>query len=119
MKYFIGIVLFLAVVFGIPAYAVIHGIHYQTAKGEHTGYVTAVEKSGIIWKTGTAYFKTDTSSSQEDVYCVTDEDVFNQLVETSRNKAKVTISFKDYLAKGISNCGPSFAIIDGVSEGGQ
>lgn len=49
--------------------------------GQHTGYVSSVEQSGIIWKTWTAYIKTDPQSSQEDAYCVTDSYVVNTVWE--------------------------------------
>jgi len=61
--------------------------------GSHTGYVTAVEKNGIIWKTGRVYVKTDTQSSQEDKYCVKDQVIYDELVKAQTNKEKVTLKF--------------------------
>lgn len=90
------------------------GIHINTGNGEQTGYITAVEKSGLIWKTGTAYIKTDLSSSQEDTYCVTDEDIYNILKEKSVNKEKVTISHFSWLSAGITNCNGEGAIINSI-----
>ena len=46
------------------------GCWVTTTDGEHTGFVTAVEKNGAFWKTGRVYIKSDLSSSQEDIYCV-------------------------------------------------
>lgn len=90
------------------------GIHYQTGKGQHTGYITAVEKSGVIWKTGRAYIKTDLSSSQEDQYCVIDDSVYSRLEEASRNKEKLTIEHLSYLSAGITNCAGEDAVIIGI-----
>ena len=64
--------------------------------GSHTGVVTAVEyTSNIIWGANLVYFKTVRESSQEDVYCVNDENVKNQLFEAQKNKKEVTIYFKN------------------------
>ncbi len=55
-------VLFL-VVLALACWGVISHIG-ATNQGEHTGYVTAVEQEGLIWKTWRAYIKTDPQSSQ-------------------------------------------------------
>lgn len=90
------------------------GLHINTGKGEHTGFVTAVERSGVVWKTGTVYVKTDLSSSQEDKYCVTDDAVYLRLEEASRNKEKLTLQHKSYFATGIYECGSEEAIVYGI-----
>ncbi len=61
--------------------------------GQHTGYVTSVEQSGIIWKTWTVYIKTDPQSSQEDAYCVIDPSIITELQNASTNRNLVTISY--------------------------
>jgi len=61
--------------------------------GQHTGYVTAVEQEGLIWKTWRAYVKTDPMSSQEDSYCVTDPSVVSQLQSIETSRALVTINY--------------------------
>lgn len=49
-------------------------IHYNTTRaGEHTGYITAVEQGGVLFHNYRVYFKTDNSSSQEDTYCINDD----------------------------------------------
>ena len=90
------------------------GIHYETGKGQHTGYITAVEKSGVIWKKGRAYIKIDLSSSQEDQYCVIDDSVYSRLEEAARNKEKLTIQHLSYFSAGITNCAGEDAIITGI-----
>lgn len=87
---------------------------YQTSYGEHTGYVTAVEKNGIFWKTGTAYIKSDTQSSQEDQYCVMNQDVYNDLVSASETKSHVTVEYTDWLHKAVQVCDGESAIITSV-----
>jgi hypothetical protein len=83
---------------------IIVGINFETGRGEHTGYITATEKTGILFKTNTIYFKTDTQSSQEDTYCVIDEKVFEQLKEKSEKKEKITVQFYSLFEPGIKNC---------------
>lgn len=90
------------------------GFHRVTATGEHTGYVTAVEKTGLFFITGRAYVKTDTESSQEDAYCVVDDDVLAQLREVSREKKLVTIQFMSWFASGIKYCQGEKAVITGL-----
>ena len=64
--------------------------------GIHTGVVTAVEyNSNILWGANIVYFKTTRESSQEDRYCVNDNNVKNQLIEASKNKKEVTAYFKN------------------------
>lgn len=81
------------------------GLHIETNDGEHTGYITAVEKTGLVFKTYTAYVKTDSQSSQEDMYCVIDDSIIPTLKEKSEKREKVTVVFIDYFSAGISNCG--------------
>lgn len=116
MKYIFGITITALIFFFLIAlpWVVIDGWHVETGKGEHTGYVTAVERSGLIWKTGTAYIKTDISSSQEDIYCITDSAVYQELEIASKNQQKVTIKYLSYLASGIRHCNAEPAIIYGT-----
>ena len=94
-------------IIGVP----IFGFHYETGRGEHTGFVTATEKHGIFFKTNTAYLKTDTQSSQEDNYCVIDEDVYSQLQRYSVEKTHLNVYFFSYFSAGIKNCDAEEAII--------
>ncbi len=91
-----------------------YGWHIQTSQGQHTGYITSVERSGIFFKTNTVYLKTDTQSSQEDAYCVIDPQVYSQLETLSQQKSHVTVNYINYLSKGISYCNHEDAIIIGV-----
>lgn len=83
----------------------ITGLHIIiTDNGRHTGYVTAIETNGWIFKTHSVYFKTDTAQSQEDRYCVIDENLKNELLNYQENGTKVTLKFIDYMSRGISYC---------------
>lgn len=116
-KIVIGI--FIGIVFIIIAGIVIRitGIHINTGNGSHVGYITATEISGILFKTKSAYIKTDTQSSQEDSYCVIDNDVFLELKRLSEKHARVEVSYFEYLSTGISNCGlGQMGIINKVKE---
>lgn len=106
--------LLLVVVLSVVAPFFVHTF-IETSKGNHTGYITAVEKNGMIWKKGRAYIKTDTSSSQEESYCVIDETLLEQLKVKSQNKEKVTLEFKDYFIRGFTKCGSEdVGVITGI-----
>ena len=106
-----GIVIVGMFLLWLMVYAPIFGFHYEISKGEHTGFVTATEKSGIFFKTNTIYLKTDTQSSQEDSYCVIDEDVYSQLQKYSIEKSHVNVYFFSYFSAGIKDCNHEGAII--------
>ena len=101
-----------AVVIWIPPFW--SGVHINTGTGEHVGYITSVEKSGILFKTYTAYLKTDQQSSQEDAYCILDKDLAKELQEFSENNTRVSVHYFSWLAAGVRNCGTEGAIIDAV-----
>jgi len=85
-----------------------NGFIKTTDDGEHTGTVTAVEKNGII------YFKSDAQSSQEDIYCVIDEELVKNLKDKAINKTKITIQYIDYFIIGYKYCAGEPAIIVGI-----
>ena len=117
MKYVIGFVVVIFVALPVLSWVIlINGWHIKTASGEHTGYVTAVETTGVFWKTGTAYIKTDPQSSQEDAYCIQSPQVYNQLEQYSESRAKVTVDYVDYLSKGIAHCNGEEAMITNVHQ---
>lgn len=93
------------------------GWHVKTFEnGQHTGYITAIETSGIFWKVDTAYVKTDLSSSQEDVYCLlVSDDVKEELRQKSINKEPVTVTYIDYAIRGWENC--SIKSVSGIIVG--
>ena len=91
-------------------------MHHETANGEHTGYVTAAERTGIFFKTFRVYLKTDTQSSQEDAYCVVDPTVYAELQKLSEQRAHVTVSYVSWLVPGIKNCEGENAVIYGVKR---
>ena len=99
------------VIIGVIAYLPIFGWHKETADGEHTGYITSVERTGILFKTFRVYLKTDPQSSQEDSYCVVDPAVYSQLEKLSEQKTQVTVSYFSWLVSGIKNCGGENAVI--------
>lgn len=85
----------------IPAY----GIHWNTSNGEHTGYVTAVEENGLIFKTPSVYIKTKLDSSQEDRYCIIkDSALIEELRTAAIEEKRITIEFEDWFIRGFTNC---------------
>ncbi len=79
----------LAIVLGI-AFLSMSGVGFPNS-GTHTGYVTAVEKSGLF-QVDSAYFKTNTTSGQEDKYCVK-SDLVDQLKKYQESSQQITIHF--------------------------
>ena len=75
-------------------------------KGSHTGYVTAVDQRGIVFHNYDVFFKTDNSSSQEDQYCVYENDLAlaNQLQTYSQQGKRVTITYQGVRGFGFNLC---------------
>lgn len=109
---FIFVVGFILFVFVFP----FTGLHIDTGSGKQVGYVSATEKSGVIWKTGTAYIKPTLESTQEDVYCVISDEVLNQLQQASVSKERVEIEHYSVMVAGIKNCSGEGAIIKSVKS---
>lgn len=94
----------------------IFGLHKNTGEGSHVGYITATERSGVFFKTMTAYVKTDTQSSQEDSYCVLDPKVYSDLEIAAESKEKVKVNFFSWFLAGISNCNAEGQIVSSVER---
>ena len=106
----------LVIILGISFIGLV-GLHIETGKGSHVGFVTSVETNGLFFKTNRIYLKTDTQSSQEDDYCVIDNSVFSDLKKFSESHSRVEVSYFDWFSKGISNCGhETGGIITSVKE---
>lgn len=87
-------------------------------KGGHTGYVTAVEyEKGIFSRNDkfTAYFKTNTQSSQEDVYCVLDKKIIEELKEKQESGERITISYARGWFVRPWDCATSTSVIIGIN----
>ena len=107
----VGVIIGIIFVGWLILWVPIAGFHYETGRGEHTGYITAVERTGIFFKTGRAYVKTDTQSSQEDTYCFMDSEIEKKLQEYSIKKVHVNIYYFSWFSSGIKNCEAEGAII--------
>ena len=72
------------------------------SEGTHTGYVTAVERRGVFVQNYQVYFKTNKQQSQEDTYCVRQEDVSlaEELRKTGEEDKEITIKYTG--EKGLS-----------------
>lgn len=93
------IIVVIALVFGFGFLLASAG---SPTDGKASGYVTAVEKNGVFWKTYQVYVKSDLRSSQEDIYCVEDQAIITTLMaatESAPTEDSPRISF-DY-SRGI------------------
>lgn len=105
------IIIFIALFFAISPFVVVNTV----GEGMHTGYVTAVDKKGIVIKNYRVYFKTDLSSSQEDMYCIPRDNILlaNSAMESQKEREQVTIRYKGNIGFGIGLCEQS-EIVDFV-----
>jgi hypothetical protein len=93
----IGLIIGAVVLLGI-FYVIVIGTSFSTpSSGIHVGYVTSVEQNGIFWKTWSAYVKTNTTSTQEDQYCVTDPSIVSELQEAANTTSNVEIHYSNGL----------------------
>ena len=78
----------------------------STTEGVHSGFVTTVQQNGYIFPNYQVYFKTDNSSSQEDVYCVNRNNTYlgKKLKELNLAKKRVSITYKGVRGFGIDLC---------------
>jgi hypothetical protein len=87
------------------------------SEGQHTGYITAVERNhNVLWDANIVYFKTSFESTQEDKYCVNDEVLKKELMNIAKNRQQVTISFKNPLLFWRSICNGGISVIVEVEK---
>lgn len=85
--------------------------------GKHNGQITAIEKEGLIWKTYTVYVKSDISSSQEDNYCLEDLSLIPKIEQSSKDRSKVTVLYRDEFIVAPWRCGSyNGGIITGIEQ---
>lgn len=83
----------------------IFGLHIITTEsGSHTGYVTAIETNGLIFKTDSVYFKTNAESTQEDRYCILNQTLKSKLEQYQKERKLVTIKFYTWMFYGWKYC---------------
>ena len=77
-----------------------------SGRGQHNGFITAVEQQGWFFPNYRVYVKTDNSSSQEDVYCMhrNKTELANKLKEYSANKMHVSVEYQGVRGFGIDLC---------------
>src|SRR5437870_4313028 len=94
--WFVGIVTVIVVV-GILSICIFSIKIPLGNNGSHSGYVTAVEREGIFFKKYRVYFKTDTSSSQEDQYCIEDKNnaLALKLEKEAEAKNRITVHYSE------------------------
>ena len=93
--------------------ALLSGCYTTTENGKHSGQITALEKTGMFWKTWEVYIKSDISSSQEEQYCVEKESLLPILEKVSKDKQRVTLEYHSEFLVAPWRC-ESFDIIDDV-----
>lgn len=92
---------------GLGTLLLLTGIKFSgTGNGSHTGYITAVESSGYIFRNYVVYVKTDLSSSQEDKYCVhrDNSSLADTLKKAAKLKVKITVNYHGVRGIGFGLC---------------
>jgi len=77
-----------------------------SGKGQHNGFITAVEQQGFFFPNYRIYVKTDNSSSQEDAYCMhrNKTELADKLRKYSANKTHVSVEYQGVRGFGIDLC---------------
>ena len=96
----------------IAAFVYFFAIFQTPNSGQHTGYITSVEKTGFIFQTWTVYVKTDPQSSQEDTYCITDSRIITQLQQYEKARLPVTVYYAAPLILWTWQCPQKASIIN-------
>lgn len=106
---FVGFIVAVVLFFFITTFT---GLNISTGTGSQVGYVSAVEKTGLIWKTGRLYIKPELESTQEDIYCVKNEELLKELEKTAETKSKIKVKHFSVISAGIANCSAESAIVE-------
>lgn len=111
---FIFIVVILGGIFGV---GLLVASYSGGSSGSHYGYVTAVEYNrNIVWPATLVYFKTDTESTQEDVYCAKTQMIKGELENWARNGSRVKVSYSSDMFMFPWDCNGALAWIDSVEN---
>lgn len=110
----IGSLLLIAMIIIVPIIGLVTGFGFPN-KGEHVGYITAVEQGGF-GDNYTAYIKSELESSQEDVYCIQDENLVDTLREKSKTKENVVVVYSRGWFEPITVCNGEPSVIINVTN---
>lgn len=114
-----GIVAVSTIVIGVFfMLAVMLGFYYQGyGTGSHVGYITATEHNkGLFFESMRVYVKTDTQSSQEDTYCVTNRSLLDELEKKSETKELVKIKYQGLGFTSPWTCGQDSTTVVSVTS---
>jgi len=98
---FIVLVVILVIIFAF------WGIRFsQVGQGEHSGFITAVDQRGYVFRNYDVYFKTDNSSSQEDEYCINRNNIglIEKAKKANKLRKQVTLHYEGVRGIGLGLC---------------
>lgn len=85
------------------------------AKGTQTGYITSVEYyGGILYGSELVYIKSSLESTQEEVYCIINDNLKTTLIEAQVTQKPVTITYSNPLFLWNSDCYKGLSIVNNV-----
>lgn len=101
----LAFVFFILCLIGVIFFS-LFGKFSSLGKGEHSGFITAVDQRGYIFRNYEIYFKTDNSSSQEDIYCIHRNDavLIEKAKEANQARKQVTVHYKGVRGIGLGLC---------------
>lgn len=79
------------------------GSTISTGTGTYTGIIVETREHGIFWTTKGAHFKTGENSSEFEDFCVTDNDIFNELAHVKPD-AKIKVMYRKILTSPSWQC---------------
>jgi hypothetical protein len=83
--------------------------------GVHAGYVTSVEDlQNVTWNSTVVHFKSNPESTQEDKYCVADNNVRQALERAAQTQTRVLLHYHNDLILWRWQCNGGNSIIVGV-----
>lgn len=93
------------------------GLHIRNSAGQYTGYVTAIQQTGTIFKGYTIYLKTNLESSQEDTACVdrTNSELIEKLRQIQKRQKDVNLTYESVWQYAVGECPNADWMITGIN----
>jgi hypothetical protein len=82
------------------------GVNIKNNEGQYKGYITSVERNGVIFVGYNAYLKTDLTSSNEDKACIDREnkELIERLKVAQEKKENITVGYEGVWQYGLGEC---------------
>jgi hypothetical protein len=87
-------------------FTVFLGVPIKNNSGQYTGFVTAVEQNGVIFKGYNVFLKTELESSDSDKACIdrNNKELIDELRQAQREKRNIVLEYEGVLEYGVGQC---------------